>query len=237
MTINPIGLLCVSILLGGCAATAQLSTNTDWVDFSLDPIALRDQGLGFLTPVSATGQEADRVALASAFAEEIAAERDDLRVVRLAEVLSSVNQANLSTEYKSMVDDYQATGILEKKTLRRVGEASGARYLGLLGLAEFSQSTSKRFGVVGIRLFDTKLASIRLSWQIWDSQTGTIAWEGSDEINYAYDTGREKPVNFGFVAKQAAANLIAEIPVADSSLSQLSATMGFVSAGNQDSNE
>jgi hypothetical protein len=79
-------------------------------------------------------------------------------------------------------------------------------------------------------LFDTKLASIRLSWQIWDSRTGTIAWEGSDEIDYAYDTGREKPVNFGFVAEQAAVNLIAKIPVADASLPQISAAAGFASA-------
>ena len=229
MPIKPIKLLCVSILLGGCAGTSQLSTNTDSIDFSLDPIAFRDQGLGFLTPVSATGQEADRVALALAFANEVAAEREDLHVVRLAEVLSSVNQANLSAQYKSMVEDYQTTGILEKETLRRVGEVSGARYLGLLGLAEFSQGTNRRFSVVGIRLLDTKQASIRLSWQIWDSQTGTIAWEGSDEIDYAYDTGREKPVNFGFVAEQAAANLIAEIPVADTTLAQLSAAREFVS--------
>jgi len=230
VSIRPIGILCVSILLGGCAATGQLSTNTDSIDFSLDPNAFRDQGLGFLTPVSATGQEADRVALALAFADAIAAQREDLHVVRLAEVLSSINQANLSAEYKSMVEDYQVTGILEKETLRQVGEVSGARYLGLLGLAEFSQSTNRRLSVVGIRLFDTKLASIRLSWQIWDSRTGTIAWEGSDEIDYAYDTGREKPVNFGFVAEQAAVNLIAKIPVADASLPQISAAAGFASA-------
>ena len=89
MPIQSIKVLCVSLLFGGCVATGQLSTNTDSVDFSLDPIAFRDQGLGFLTPVSATGQEADRVALALAFADAIAAEREDLRVVRLAEVLSS----------------------------------------------------------------------------------------------------------------------------------------------------
>jgi hypothetical protein len=48
-----------------------------------------------------------------------------------------------------------------------------------------------------LRLLDTKLASIRVSWQIWDSDSGTIAWEGTDEISYANDTGRERPVSFG----------------------------------------
>jgi len=231
MPTNVINLFCISILLGGCAATGQLSTNTESVDFSLDPIAFRDHGLGFLTPVSATGREADRVALALAFADAIAAEREELHVVRLAEVLSEVNRANLSLEYKKMVDDYQSTGILEKETLRRVGEVSHVRYLGLLGLAQFTQRTNRRLSAIGLRVFDTKLASMRLSWQIWDSHTGTIAWEGSDEIDYAYDTGLEKPVNFGFVTEQAAVNLINEIPKADITLSQVSTVVGF--AGGQ----
>ena len=214
------------MVLAGCAGTGQLTSNTESVDFSLSPVSFQQQGIGFLTPLSATGQEADRVALALVFAETIADERPGLNVVPLAEVLSAVNQANLSSEYKKMVDDYQATGIMEKDTLRLVGETSGARYLGLLGLAEFSQGTNKRLGIGGMRLFDTKQASIRLSWQIWDSQTGAIAWEGSDEIHYAYDTGRERPVNFGFVAEQAAINLIAEIPAPAEIPVQLSSVAG-----------
>lgn len=181
----------VSLLSVACVSTGQLSANTESIDFSLDPISFRNSGIGFLTPVSATGQEAD-----------------------------------LSRQYKRMVDDYQATGIMERETLKRVGEVCGARYLGLLGSAEFSQKTNKRFGIGSMRLFDTKQASIRLSWKIWDSQSGAIAWEGSDEIHYAYDTSRERPVNFGFVAERAATNLIAELPLLAAAPVQLSSTAG-----------
>ena len=216
----------VSLLLVACAGTGQLSANTESIDFSLDPISFQNSGIGFLTPVAATGQEADRVGLAQAFADSLATQRTQLHVVRLAEVLSAVNRADLSLQYKRMVDDYQATGIMERTTLKKVGEVCGARYLGLLGLAKFSQNTNKRFGIAGMRLFDTKQASIRLSWQIWDSQSGAIAWEGSDEIHYAYDTSRERPVNFGFVAEQAATNLIAELPFLATAPVQLSSTAG-----------
>lgn len=208
-----------------------MTKHTASTDFSLDPVALQVQGLGFLTPVSATGQEADRVGLAIAFADQIAEERTDLHVVRLAEVLSAVNQAGLSVDYKTMVEDYQATGILEKETLRQIGEVSGARYLGLLGLARFTQSSNKRFGIAGMRLIDTKLANLRLSWQIWDSETGVICWEGSDEISYAYETGRERPVNFAFVAEQAATNLIAEFPSAAELPAGISAVANVSVAG------
>lgn len=208
-------ILVAALSLVGCANTAQLSTNTEATDFSLDPDAFHTEGVGFLTPVSATGQEANRVALALAFAGSLADARDDIRVVSLPEVLSAVNRAGLAGEYKAMIDAYAATGIMEQGTLQRVGAASGARYLGLLGLADFDQGVNKRFSIGGLRLLDTKLSSIRVSWQIWDSATGTIAWEGTDEIHYAYDTGRERPVSFGFVAGQAAANLVARIPVGE----------------------
>lgn len=201
------------VLATGCVNTGQLISNTESTDLSLDSAAFHVDGVGFLTPVSATGQEADRVALALSFASAVTENRPDMKVVPLPEVLSSVNKAGLSNDYKLMVDDYQGTGIMERDALRRIGEASGARYLSLLSLGEFSQGTNRRFSIGGMRLFDTKLASIRLSWQIWDSQTGAIAWEGSDEIHYAYDTGRERPVNFSFVAEQAAANMLAEIPL------------------------
>ena len=198
--------------LSGCAATGQLSKNTETTDFSLDPAALDAGGIGFLTPISATGQEADRVGVAIAFADQVAEERADLHDVRLAEVLSAVNEAGLASGYKQMMTDYQATGLLEKDTLKQVGEASGARYLGLLNLARFSQNSNKRFSIGGLRLMDTKEATLRISWQVWDSQTGAIAWEGSDEINYAYDTGRERPVNLAFVTGQAATAMLAEFP-------------------------
>lgn len=200
--------------VAACAGTGQLATDIDTTNFSLDPAAFRAEGIGFLTPISATGQEANRLALALAFASSLEDAPGDLRVVPLAEVLSAVNRAGLAAGYKAMMDDYEATGILERETLRQVGDISDARYLGLLQLADFDQSENRRFSIAGLRLLDTKVASIRVSWQIWDSTTGMIAWEGSDEIHYAYDTGRERPVSFGFVAGKAAANLIAEIPEA-----------------------
>ncbi|HZD51829.1 MAG TPA: hypothetical protein VE175_02175 [Woeseiaceae bacterium] len=205
--------LLAAVSLGGCAGPGQLTVNTESTDFSLDPAVLYRQGIGFLTPIAATGEEANRVSLALAFASSLTDLHENLHVVSLAEVLSAVNRAGLSDDYKSMMDDYDATGIMEKETLAQVGRLSGARYLGLLQLADFEQSTNKRFGLAGLRLMDTKIASIRLSWQIWDSVTGSIAWEGTDEIHYAYDTGRERPVSFGYVAGKAARNLISEMPL------------------------
>ena len=34
----------------------------------------------------------------------------------------------------------------------------------------------------------TKQANIRIFFQIWDSKDGSIAWEGTEEMNYSWDT-------------------------------------------------
>ena len=66
--------------------------------------------------------------------------------------------------------------------------------------------------MLGLRLFDTKQANLRVFLEIWDSETGSVAWEGSQELNFAYDSSREKPVTFHDVAKIAAKQLYSHLP-------------------------
>ena len=57
-----LGVTLILVLLSGCVNTGQLTSNTESVDMSLEAATFDRDGIGFLTPVSATGQEADRVA-------------------------------------------------------------------------------------------------------------------------------------------------------------------------------
>ena len=58
----------------------------------------------------------------------------------------------------------------------------------------------------------TREANIRVFFQIWDSADGSIAWEGTEEMNYSWDTGSEKPVTFREIVEKTANNLIALLP-------------------------
>ena len=73
-------------------------------------------------------------------------------------------------------------------------------------------------GILGLRLVDTKQATMRVFMQIWDSQTGSVVWEGTEEVHFAYDTGAEKPVTFKTIAERTAQEFFALLPGADSSL-------------------
>ena len=201
-----------SLLVGACSLTEQSYYDINLTPVSLTQPELEAHGLGFLTPAAPTGLETDKQSLALVFSETLSRLRPEIEVVTLPEILSAVNSAGMAEDYKLMYRDYLETGILERCILSRISEESGTRYLAQMSLASFDQFTRGRFGILGLRMVDTKQASLRVFLQIWDAKTGEITWEGSQEINFAYDTGSERPVSFNDIAAIAAENLLSELP-------------------------
>jgi hypothetical protein len=205
-----IGLL---LLLAGCTTVGnQIHPTTLYKNLSLQPGALQQHGVAFLTPSTVTGQEQDQQALALIFAEHLRAQLPVLRVISLPESLGAINRAGLAQEYRKMAEGYRETGIFPHDSLMKIGRANGTRYLIQLKLAAFSQDMRERVSVLGVRLFQTLHANIRLYMQIWDAEAGTIAWEGSEEMSYAYDSSAEVPVTFRRVVEEAAQQLIQNLP-------------------------
>jgi hypothetical protein len=196
-----------AIALLACSGIDQVETDIEHTLISLGPTDLELSGIGFLTPTAATGREADNQSLALNFAKQLAQLRPEVNVVPLPQVLSAVNASNLNSEYKQMYQDYQETAVLDGAVLKKIGMASGVRYFAKLSLAGFRQETRGRFSLLGLRLFDTKQANLRIFMEIWDSHTGSVAWEGGQELNFAYESTREKPVTFHDVAKIAATQM------------------------------
>ena len=204
--------LLLFLTVQACRFTSQIYTDFEHTAISLGPTDLEDYGIGFLTPAAATGQETDKQALSLVFSNELADLRPEVRVVPLPAVLSTVNQNDLAAEYQKMYRDYLETGILEKSLLLRIGVVNDVGFLAQLSLADFQQGQRGRFGFLGLRLVDTQKASIRVFLQIWDSRTGTVAWEGTEEANYSYDTSSERPVTFKTVAEIASRKLFERLP-------------------------
>ena len=201
-------------LIAGCAGT-QTHSSVQFKDISLPPGGLANHGLGFITPSTVTGREQDIQGLAFIFAQVLEQDRPDIFVVSLPETLSAINQLGMANEYKQMYVDYSDTGILKQDSLRKVGEATGVRYLAQLKLSSFSQDSKGRFNFLGLRLTQTKEANVRLFLQIWNSQTGAIVWEGTEELNYAWDTTQERPVTFQLIVEKIARNLISKLPASE----------------------
>jgi hypothetical protein len=205
-------LCAASLLLAGCAIAPQRYSTPQVQTLTLAKGELEADGLAFLTPSTVTGQEEDKQPLALIFTDTLAAERPQVRVVPLAATISAVNRAGLTEMYKALYRDYRDTGVFDPASLREIGEAAGARFAGQLKMAGFDQAQQNRFGVFGLTIMKTQRASIRLFFQIWDTRTGAIAWEGVAELTAAHDTMQEKTVTFKAMVEDAARELIARLP-------------------------
>jgi hypothetical protein len=199
------------LALAGCAGT-QIFPALQVQRISLSPGELESGGVAFITPSTVTGQEQEKQAVALIFAEVLKRERPALRVVTLAETLGAINRAGLADAYRQMYSDYRDTGLFSGQVLRKLGGATGARYMVQLKLQGFEQGARERFGILGIRVVETKYAHIRLFLQVWDSRDSTIVWEGMQEMRQSSDTTTEEPVMLRTVLELSARDLIARLP-------------------------
>ena len=204
---------CVVVLLAlpGCFTPQVYPTRHDAV-ITLKKNDLETAGIVFITPSAATGQEEEKQSVALEFADVLRHERPKIRVVMLSEALSAINKAGLADAYRRMYDDYRYTGLFERDMLRKVGEITGARYIAHLKLQRFGQGEKERFGALGFRIIETRYASIRLFFQIWDGNDGSIAWEGMQETHYSQDTFAEKAVSLNKIVDHTARDLIGRLP-------------------------
>jgi hypothetical protein len=206
--------LCAALaaVISGCTFMDQTDYKSEHTAISLGPNDLERYGIGFLTPSAATGREADKQALAMGFSHKLQEMRPEVRVLPLPNVLSAMNGADLDVVYKQMYRDYLETGILEGSILTRISEVADVRYFAQLSLSSFRQSSLGRFSFLGMRISHTEVANLRVFVQIWDARNANIAWEGFTELNYAYETGAEKPVTFADISQLAAERLFADLP-------------------------
>ncbi len=204
--------LVTAALLSGCESTLQKYSSPEHQTLRLSSKDLAEGGLAFLTPSTVTGQEEDKQALAYVFANTLKRERKDIRVLGLPETISAVNRAGLAEAYRSMYHDYRDTAVLDGRVMLRIARAAGVRYLAQLKLSTMQQGARGRFSLLGLSLLQTQYANMRVFFQVWDSEDGTIAWEGIDEITLAKDTQRELPISFRAIAEHAATDLVQLLP-------------------------
>jgi hypothetical protein len=206
-----IGVVGAAVGSTGCAVTSQMHSELSYGSATEATLLVDTAGIGVLTPAAPTGQESDKQALGDSLSEALRGELETTHVLGLPEMLSAINKAGLAASYARALVDYENTGILDRDTLRAIGEASGVRYLAKLNLGSFNQSSDKRLAIAGIRLFDTWRATIRVHLELWDSHSGEIAWQGNDELVYAREGIKERPVTFRQVANVAATNLVQKV--------------------------
>lgn len=199
-------------LLTGCTMAPVYFPTVNEQAISLRKGDLESGGIAFITPSTVTGQEQEKEAVALTFTDVLKRERPALGVSTLAETLGAMNKAGIAENYKRMYEEYRDTGLFSADALRRVGKATGKRYVAQLKLQGFSQSSKGRFGFLGLRLVETQYADLRLYFTVWDTRDGSIAWEAMQELRIARESTSEEPLMLRQVLEHSARELIARLP-------------------------
>jgi hypothetical protein len=105
-----------------------------------------------------------------------------IRALSFQESGNLMNDQGLAADYGDLVSEFVHSGILERERLRRVGAALGSPYVLLPGVAEFDESIIDRFEAVGVKVVRSRVTTLRLWLQLWDTKTGHNLWEATGEI-------------------------------------------------------
>src|SRR5262249_29206597 len=134
-----------------------------------------------------------------------------IRAVPIPEMLNRIGDQGLAGDYADMMSAFVRTGILERDRLRRIAAALGSRYALQPGLAEFGQSLNDKVELEGINRVRTRVSTLRLWLQLWDSQTGHIVWESTGELTVASHIARaQSHVSLDEIARRLWSRMIAE---------------------------
>jgi hypothetical protein len=154
------------------------SPSLDTAALAVEPVAT----LGLAAPAALQGFGP---ALSHALGDALLETSPPIRAIPTYETVNRLNNQGLAVEYEDLVSSFARSGVLERQRLRRIGEALGTPYVLQPGLAEFGQVVGDKFEVMGFKLVKTRLTTLRLWLQLWDTRTGEILWESSGEVTVA----------------------------------------------------
>jgi hypothetical protein len=152
---------------------------------SLDTAALAREPVAILGLAAPAALQGFGPALSHALGDALLQMSPPIRAIPTYQTLSRLNDQGLAREYGDLVSDFARSGILDRERLRRIGEGLGSPYVLQPGVAQFDQVVGDKFELGGFKLVKTRLMTLRLWLQLWDTRTGQILWESSGEVTVA----------------------------------------------------
>lgn len=169
---------------------------------SFDPSMLKQEQVAVLNAVVGFGLEGYAHQASRSLASALNQTRIPIKCLTVHDAMNRINRQSLTAEYAGMVSEYVRTGILDRGGLEKLGQALHAAFVFQPSLASFSQSVSGRFSFLGLRILQTRVTTLRLTLQLWDTRTGEIVWESSGEATLAGEDVREFRIPFDEIARR-----------------------------------
>ena len=212
-TLRLAGLVLLVAALAACSPSIYgwtVRTSSTPTAGSFSPWTLEREPVAIFEAHAPGGLRGNEVGLAGYLAEILKTVAPDFKIVSPQETASRINQGGLAPEYARMRTDYEQTNILEAATLRKLGEVAKARYAFQPRLGAFTQTMLNRWTPWDLRIIQTRSSMMRLSLQLWDTQTGEPIWSSTAEAILSSEVFFQDPVYLEDAARVALGSVIAD---------------------------
>ncbi|WP_455243930.1 hypothetical protein [Petrachloros mirabilis] len=211
-----LGFVLLTLITTGCAGTNYgwtVRTTSTALSPSTEPANLRQGTVAVLTPLSVASLRGNEAGMGQYLGDVIKEVAPNLKVVDERKAISLINEKGLAEEYNRMRSELELTHILNRDILRKIGEALNSRYVFQPRLAYFAQQMFDRWEVPGIsvKFSRTRSATIRLSLQLWDCQTGELLWSSTAESNFQSEAMNTDPVFIEDVARVTFGSMLSDL--------------------------
>jgi hypothetical protein len=152
---------------------------------SLDIAVLACQPVAILGVVAPGGIQGLGPTVSHALTTALSKASPPIRAVPTSEALNRLSDQGLAGEYAELLASYSRSGIPDRTRFQRIGAALGSRYVLQPGLGEFSQILVDKFEFGGLKIVRTRVSTLRLWLQLWDTQTAHILSESTGEVTVA----------------------------------------------------
>lgn len=196
--------LCTSLVvmlvcLAGCGGAEYLwevRTESTTRPPSFNPTVFAQQPVAVLEALAAPGLHGNEVGLALSLSRTLKRIEPTWKLVSPKETATRINQGGLAAEYTRMRTEYERSDIMDREPLRKIGAALRARYVFQPRLASFTQTLYERweFPAVNVKVSRTRASILRMSLQLWDTETGELIWASTAEAAFQGEALFDDPV-------------------------------------------
>lgn len=197
--LSTMSLMLMVALMTGCSSSIygwQVRTNSTAFSPSFDPGSLGKEPVAVLGALTMPGLRGNEIGLDFMLGEVLHRVAPHIHIVSQQHTISQINQQGLAAEYNQMRVDAEQSHILNREPLKKVGSVIGARYVFQPRLAAFTQTMYDRwtFPGFGVLISQTRQSNLRMSVQLWDTNTGELLWSSMAEGTMQSEAFAKDPV-------------------------------------------
>ncbi len=180
---NSFLLFCITIFfITSCTPTKTIVDTScsgyKSVDFGINDISAKR--IAIMPILGGDEKEQFRRPMGDAITKYLRIQFGEDKILSPNEVISVLNEKNLSEKYSSAINNYSISGIVPKEMVNQLADALSVGYVLYVRLLSDSELgfVSSGYGIQTIKVDELYVQS-----QIWDTRIGDIVWEGKGGIS------------------------------------------------------